>query len=175
LFMNSFLSLYSEHYQIMLPLYVRGFAMGMVFSPLSTLALSEIPRHKIAQASGLFNVLRQLGGSFGVALMGALLTRRVIYHTATYGQMIDSYSPAFRKVVSQLTYFSRYAIGGTDAISAMRAKSLIAAHIVQQSFVRAINDDFLVAAGITLLSVIPIFLLRVHKKKSPGPSAAPME
>ena len=74
LFLNASLSLFSEHYQIMLPLYIRGFAMGMVFTPLSTLALSEIPRQKIAQASGLFNVLRQVGGSFGVALMGTLLT-----------------------------------------------------------------------------------------------------
>jgi hypothetical protein len=52
---------------------------------------------------------------------------------------------------------------------------LIATHIAQQSFVRAINDDFLVAAGITLLSVVPIFLLRVHKKKGSGVKAASME
>jgi DHA2 family multidrug resistance protein len=175
LFMNAGLSLYSEHYQIMLPLYVRGFAMGMVFTPLSTLALSEIPRQKIAQASGLFNVLRQLGGSFGVALMGALLTRRMIYHTSTYGQMVDQYSPAFQQVTSQLAHFSQNAVGGTSALAAMRARALIATHIAQQSFVRAINDDFLVAGGITLLSVLPIFVLRVHKKKRSAAKAAPME
>ena len=175
LFLNSGLSLFTEHYQIMLPLYIRGLAMGMVFTPLSTLALSEIPRHKIAQASGLFNVLRQLGGSFGVALMGALLTRRMIYHTSTYGQMVDQYSPAFQQVTRQLAQFSQNAIGGTTAVSAMRAQALIATHIAQQSFVRAINDDFLVAAGITLLSVIPIFALRVHKKKRQVAKTAPME
>jgi MFS transporter, DHA2 family, multidrug resistance protein len=175
LFMNAGLSLYSEHYQIMLPLYIRGFAMGMVFTPLSTLALSEIPRQKIAQASGLFNVLRQLGGSFGVALMGALLTRRVIYHTSVYGQMVDQHSPAFQQVTNQLSQFTLQAVGGTPALAAMRAKSMIVSHIVQQSFVRAINDDFLVAGGITALSVLPIFLLRVHKKKMAGAKAAPME
>jgi MFS transporter, DHA2 family, multidrug resistance protein len=175
LFMNAGLSLYSEHYQIMVPLYLRGFAMGMVFTPLSTLALSEIPRQKIAQASGLFNVLRQLGGSFGVALMGALLTRRVIYHTAVYGQMVDQHSPAFQQVTSQLSQFAQHAVGGTPAVSAMRANSMIASHIVKQSFVRAINDDFLFAAGITVLSVILIFALRVQKKKRSGVKAPPME
>jgi MFS transporter, DHA2 family, multidrug resistance protein len=166
LLLNTSLSLFTEHAQIMLPLYIRGFAMGLVFTPLSTLALSEIPRHKIAQASGLFNVLRQLGGSFGVALMGALLTRRVIFHTAMYGQAVDPHSPAFQNVISQLTHFSQHAVGGTASVSAMRANALVANNIVQQAFVSAINDDFLVAAGITALALIPIFILRTHKKKA---------
>jgi DHA2 family multidrug resistance protein len=80
MYLNSFLSLYSEHFQIMLPLYIRGFAMGLVFTPLSTIALSEIHRQKIAQATGLFNVIRQIGGSFGVAVFGTLLIRREIFH-----------------------------------------------------------------------------------------------
>jgi MFS transporter, DHA2 family, multidrug resistance protein len=175
LFLNATLSLYSEHYQIMIPLYVRGFAMGLVFTPLSTLALSDIPRHKIAQASGLFNVLRQLGGSFGVALMGALLTRRMIYHTAVYGQMVDQHSAAYQSVMSQLTHFSQNALGGSSALAAMRARALVTSHVVQQAFVRAINDDFLVAAGITMLSVVPIFFLRVHKKRKKTEKAAALE
>ena len=175
LFLNANLSLYSEHYQIMIPLYVRGFAMGLVFTPLSTLALSDIPRHKIAQASGLFNVLRQLGGSFGVALMGALLTRRMIYHTAVYGQMVDQHSAAYQGVISQLTHFSQNALGGSSALAAMRARALVTSHVVQQAFVRAINDDFLVAAGITILSVVPIFFLRVHKKRKKSQQAAALE
>jgi DHA2 family multidrug resistance protein len=166
LFLNASLSLFSEHYQIMLPLYIRGFAMGMVFTPLSTLALSEIPRQKIAQASGLFNVLRQVGGSFGVALMGTLLTRRMIYHTEMYGQMVDSHSPAFQQVIVNLTHFSQHAVGGTVGVSAMRADALVATNIVQQAFVRAINDDFLVAAGITALTLVPIFLLRTHRQNA---------
>jgi DHA2 family multidrug resistance protein len=89
--------------------------------------------------------------------------------------MVDQYSPAFQNVTSQLAHFSQHAVGGTPALSAMRARALVTSHIVQQSFVQAINDDFLVAAGITLLSVIPIFVLRVHKKKRSGAKAAPME
>ncbi len=123
LYLNSSLSLFSEHYQIMIPLYVRGFAMGMVFTPLSTLALSEIPRHKIAQASGLFNVLRQLGGSFGVALMGALLTRRMIYHTATYGQMVDANSPAFQQVTAALRTLQSVRCRGNPGTGSDESKS----------------------------------------------------
>ncbi len=97
LYANSTLSIYSEREAILVPLIIRGFAMGLMFTPLTTLALSGIPRHKIAQASGLFNVIRQLGGSFGVAIMGALLTRRTIFHAAQYGQMVDPQSATLRK------------------------------------------------------------------------------
>ncbi|HQT92867.1 MAG TPA: DHA2 family efflux MFS transporter permease subunit, partial [Candidatus Kryptobacter bacterium] len=50
MYLNYFLSLFSMHSQIMLPLYLRGFAMGLMFTPLSTLALTNVPRHKMAQA-----------------------------------------------------------------------------------------------------------------------------
>lgn len=164
LYINGSLSLYSERHDIMLPLIIRGFAMGMLFTPLSTLALSEIPRHKIAQASGQFNVIRQLGGSFGVAIMGTLLTRRLIYHSTEYGQVIDQNSSAFRQISGRLTGFAIHASGGTQGLAVMKAKALLVSHVMQQSFVRAIDDDFIVAAAITILGLVPIFILRTHKK-----------
>jgi DHA2 family multidrug resistance protein len=172
LYMNGSLSLYSMHRDIMIPLIIRGFAMGMLFAPLTTLALSEIPKHKIAQASGLFNVLRQLGGSFGVALMGTLLMRRMMYHSTLYGQMVDQHSGIFQQVSYGLMHFSREAVGGGMSVSGMRANALIVQHIMNQAFVRAIDDDFLVAAAITLAAVIPIFLLRTHKQKAKASVAA---
>ena len=165
LFINSSLSLYSEHYQIMLSLYIRGFAMGLMFTPLSTSAFSNIPRHKIGQASGLFNVIRQLGGSFGIAFMSTLLLRRTIYHSATYGQVVNQQSDAFRQVAGQLTRFSMNAVGGNQSLAAMRATALIASHISTQAFIRAVCDDFLVASIITIVAVIPILFLRVRKRE----------
>jgi MFS transporter, DHA2 family, multidrug resistance protein len=160
LYLNGFLSLWSEHSQIMLPLYLRGLAMGMLFTPLSTLALMEIPRHKMAQASGMFNVIRQIGGSFGVAIMGTLLTTRTAHHVALYGQSIDPGSPEFARVSGVLMAFARVAAGGTPAEAAARAKALLMMHVSEQAFVDSINDDFLIAAAITIVGLIPIFLLR---------------
>ncbi len=91
----SFLSLSSEKPQILLPLYLRGIAMGLLMSPLTTVAISEISNRKMAQASGLINVIRQIGGSFGVALFGTILTRRTIFHAAMYGEQIRPYSEAY--------------------------------------------------------------------------------
>lgn len=168
LYMNGFMSLSTERSQIMLTLIIRGVAMGLLFTPLSALALSEIPREKMAQASGLFNVIRQIGGSFGVAIMGTMLTRRMIYHSAMYGQAVDRTDPVYQNLVRGLQHFAQQAVGGPTAVASMRANALIASHVAQQAFVQAIDDDFLIAAVITFVGLIPIFLLRSRKKKSAG-------
>ncbi len=165
MYLNYFLSLFSMHSQIMLPLYLRGFAMGLMFTPLSTLALTNIPKHKMAQASGLFNVIRQVGGSFGVALFGTLLTRRVIFHTASYGIAVNEHSASFQKVIHGLERFSQHAIGGSIPQSSLRGKGLIIGHILKQAFVSAVNDDFLIAGAITIACLLPILFLR---RRIPG-------
>jgi MFS transporter, DHA2 family, multidrug resistance protein len=165
-YLNYFLSPYSDLRQIMMTLYVRGFGMGLLFTPLSTVALSDIPRHRMAQASGMFNVIRQVGGSFGVAMFGTMLTRRVIYHSAIYGGVVDPYSPAFNNTIMKLRYFAQHAVGGTAAEAQARAQALIFSHISRQAFVSAVSDDFLIAAGITIVCLFVILLLK--SRKSPA-------
>jgi DHA2 family multidrug resistance protein len=172
-FLNYYLSLFSEHPQIMLPLYLRGLGMGMLFTSLSALALVEIPRQKMAQASGLFNVIRQIGGSFGIAIFGTLLTQRQLFHATMYGQALDTSSPAFKNAILHLQGFAQHAIGGTSAESISRAQALIVTHLMQQSFVAAIADDFLISGIITIVCILPILALRSRKGK--GRSARPLK
>jgi DHA2 family multidrug resistance protein len=172
--LNGTVSLFSMHDQIMFPLYLRGIAMGLLFTPLSTLALSDIPRQKMAQASGMFNVIRQLGGSFGVAIIGTLLARRIVYHTAVFGQVVDQTLPAVRNMSFALQNFAQHSVGGPAFTAAQRANALIVAHVSQQAFVRAVDDAFLFAAAVTCLGIFPIFLLRTHKAKKSGVEQKPV-
>jgi len=166
LYLNSFLSLYSEHAQIMLSLYIRGLGLGLLFTPLSSTALSEIPRAKMAQASGLFNVVRQLGGSFGVAMLGTLLTQRTIYHAAIFGQSVDPYSPTFQHVSIQLQHFIQNTVGGTLRAASLQSQAVLSSYVGAQSFVQAINDDFWIAGAVTILGIIPILFLRTARRPS---------
>ncbi len=175
LFVNHFLSLFSETSSIMISLYLRGLGMGWIFTPLSTIALSDIPRERMAQASGLYNILRQIGGSFGVAIMGTLLTNRTTFHSTMYGQAVNQYSPVAKNILIGLSRFSMQAVGGTSAVSAMRANALVIYNISQQAFVSAVDDDFFIAALITVLCLLPILFLRYKKKKGPGPKITAME
>jgi DHA2 family multidrug resistance protein len=170
-YLNSTLSLFSEHTQIMLPLYLRGVSMGLLFTPLSLLALAGISRQKMAQASGLFNVIRQIGGSFGIAIFGMLLTRRNIYHMAMFGQAVDVNSAVYKSVASNLSRFAQWSGGNTASWSSMQAGSIIGSHVAGQAFVRSVDDAFFVAAAVSVLAVFPIMFLRRPKKDS-EPAAA---
>ncbi len=165
LFLFSLFSLETEYGQIMLPLYIRGLALGMLFSPLSAVALMDIPRSKMAQASGLFNTIRQIGGSFGVALLGTVLTRRVIFHTETFSQAVKPNSDALNHVVYGMQHVIQQNTGGTAAEALSKAKILIAQNLTNQAFVQGINDDFLISAAITATLLIPLVLLKIHKNK----------
>lgn len=115
-YLNGFLSLFSMHFQIMFPIYLRGLGMGILFTPLSALALSDIKAKDMGQAPGLFNVIRQVGGSFGVAIIGTILTQRTLYHTAIDGQVVSRYSPVYQNIIDGLKNFATYASGGSAGL-----------------------------------------------------------
>jgi DHA2 family multidrug resistance protein len=168
MYMYKNLSLTSEYSQIMMPLVIRGFGLGFMFIPLNTIAINDITKEKMAQATGMFNTIRQVGGSFGVAILGTLLTQRVIFHTELYSQAVDQNSAAFKHVLYGLNYFVQQSVGSTGNQKLMQAKVLIGQNIAGQAFVRGIADDFLAGAIITLFILIPLFFIRYHKKKKTG-------
>jgi DHA2 family multidrug resistance protein len=158
------LSLTTEYNEIILPLVIRGFGLGFMFIPLSTIAINDISKAKMAQATGLFNTIRQIGGSFGVAILGTLLTRRVIFHTELYSQAVDQNSAIFKHTLYVLNHFVQQSVGSSGNQKLIQAKALIGQNLANQAFVQGIADDFLVGAIITLFIFIPLFFLRYHKK-----------
>ena len=159
------LSLTTEYNQIILPLIIRGFGLGFMFIPLSTIAINDIRKEKMAQATGMFNTIRQIGGSFGVAILGTLLTRRVIFHTEIYSQAVDQNSAIFKHVLYGLNYFVQQSVGSTGTEQMLQSKILIGQNLASQAFIRGISDDFLAGSIITLFIFIPLLFLRHHKHK----------
>lgn len=173
-FQFSTLSYLSESHEITVPLVLRGAAMGMLFAPLTALAVSKVSNMKMAQASGLLNVIRQIGGSFGVALFGSILTRRTIYHMADYGQQLTAYSIPYQQTVERLRWHAWESTGGSLPAALARAKVQIGAFAANQAFVSAIDDVFLLAGAVILLGVIPVIFVktRTMRQRVPGPKPA---
>ncbi len=165
-YMNNFLSFLTERSYIMLSLYVRGFALGMVFTPLSAIALLSIPREKMAQASGVSNTVRQLGGSLGVALLATLLTTRVSYHSQMYSQSIQPKSQTYINVSKNISTQLVHNAGSSYANAAKQGQAAIIANVGKQAYIEGIDDDFLVAAFITVIGGLPVFLLKGKKKQT---------
>jgi len=163
-YINSNLSFLTEHSYIMTSLYLRGLGMGLVFTPLSTLSLITIPREKMAQASGIMNTVRQIGGSMGVALLSTILTARVNFHGQMFGGSIQAGSQEFQAVTKRLAFFIQQHGGGASATALKQAQSIVMSNVSTQAFIQGINDDFLIAAIISLIGFIPIIMLKSKKK-----------
>lgn len=163
LFLFSFFTLQTTHAQIMLPLYLRGLGLGLIFTPLTTIALLDIPKPQLAQASGLYNTVRQIGGSFGIAVLGTILSRRVIFHTQMFGEQIKASSPAFQEVMKGLKYFFLHTAGTAPHTAALQAKMLIVKNVAAQAFVQGIGDDFFIGTVLTAVLIVPLLMLRTKK------------
>jgi DHA2 family multidrug resistance protein len=163
-YLNSSMSFMTEHGYIMITLYLRGVAMGTLFAPLTAAAVVDIPRHKMGQASGLLNVIRQVGGSFGVAMLTTILTTRMTFHSQLFGEAIQSNSPVFHSVIKNIGYYIQSNAGTTAGMLDRQSQLVLFSHLNRQAFVQSIDDDFLLAAIITLVSVVPVFFLKVGRK-----------
>lgn len=80
LMLISMFNLETSHTTIMIALYLRGFGMGLTFAPLSSMALTHIPNEEMSSASGIATTLKQLSGSFSIAILTAIMTARATYH-----------------------------------------------------------------------------------------------
>jgi DHA2 family multidrug resistance protein len=169
LHMNSYLSLFSELGQIMIPICIRGFGMGFIFAPLSAVTISRIPQHKMAQASGLTNILRQIGGSFGIAVFGTLLSTQVKLHLSSLGQAVNLYSPTFREVLARLSYFAVSSTGGGAGEAMSKGQAMLMTRLSKLAFVAAVGDVFTTAGLVTAAAIIPVLLLKESHRKKGGP------
>ena len=163
--MNTNLSFLTDHSYIMTSLYIRGFGMGMIFTPLNSMSFMTIPKDKIAQASGISNTIRQIGGSLGVAVLTTLLTTRVNFHSQIYGAGLASNSEAFKHTIRELAFHIQHFAGSAHAIAMKQGQIELFKNISTQAFISGVNDDFFIASCITLLGFIPVFLMRTKNNK----------
>jgi DHA2 family multidrug resistance protein len=76
-------------YTLLIPITLTGFALSFVFVPLATMATSTIPREEMGNATGLFNMLRNIGGSIGISMATTALIRRAALHQNEIGANLD--------------------------------------------------------------------------------------
>jgi DHA2 family multidrug resistance protein len=165
-YLNSKLSYLSEMKAIMISLYIRGFGMGLAFTALNTVSLLEIPREKMAQASGISNSIRQLGGSLGVALLATMLTTRTIYHSQQYGTALNAGSQTYMEASANIKFHLQHTAGMSPSAATSYAPAVLTSNLSKQAYIDGINDDFLLSAIITLLGGIPIIFMHTRKSKS---------
>jgi DHA2 family multidrug resistance protein len=137
----------------------RGVAMGLMFVPLSTTTLRSLPPQDVLQASGLYNLFRQTGGSLGIATLATLVDHRAVLHQAHLAENVTVFSEAARQRLESLA--AGLAARGLDPAQAREgALELLGGVVAQQSTVLAFRDAFLVIFALFLLLAPLVPLLR---------------
>ncbi|HZZ93696.1 MAG TPA: DHA2 family efflux MFS transporter permease subunit [Usitatibacter sp.] len=139
----------ADFYTLAMPQLIQGVAVAMFFVPLTTIALSSLPAHQIASASGLFNFLRILAGGAGTSVATTVWERREALHHAQITENVTAYSPAATNYLSQL-----HGLGADPG----QSLSIIDRLISTQAYSMATADMSYIAAWI-FIGLIPLLWL----------------
>jgi DHA2 family multidrug resistance protein len=157
MFLMQGFTLEASYWAFVWPRVILGVALGMVFVPLTTVTLSTISKVEMGNATGIFNLLRNIGGSVGIATSATLLSRFSQFYQTNLAGHVNSFDP-----VAQLRFneLKQAAIArGIDAVTAEKtALAMMYGTVQRQSGMLAYNHIFWII-GIAFLVIIPFLLL----------------
>ncbi|MET4221517.1 DHA2 family multidrug resistance protein [Bradyrhizobium sp. LB7.2] len=167
-FMNIYMTGNYAADQLLWPNVVRAIGQALVMAPLSAVATSGIEPENAGSASGLFNMMRNLGGAVGIALLQTLLTKREQYHSNVLMQSVSLFEQATRTRLEQLTqYFVNHGI--LDRADASHRAYVAIGHIVQkQAYILAFSDTFYLLGVALIVALIATLFLKKAGHASAG-------
>src|SRR5262245_51195820 len=110
------LNLQAGYWDIFWPQLIQGAGLSLLFVPLTTIAMDSIPRERMGYATSLFNLMRNIGGSIGIAVTGTMIARDTRVVTGTLGAHVTMYDQASQSLFAQLR--AGFMAAGADAVSA---------------------------------------------------------
>ena len=172
-----------DYWSLAWPRFVQGVGVGFIFVPLNTVGLANIAREKMGNATVLLNVVRNLGGAIGVALMATLLARRGQGHQTAMVAHLQMGDPETTERLRAWT--THFAAQGADPFTAQkRAMGALYHEVTQQAQLLAVADVFWLLFLLFCASLLLLPLLRrVHiaparstpGREEPAPAAIPVE
>jgi MFS transporter, DHA2 family, multidrug resistance protein len=169
LYALSRLSLDAGYWDIFWPQFIQGAALAMLFVPLTTATMDPIPKEEMGNATSMFNLMRNLGGSFGIAAATTYLFRRTQFHTNQLGARVTEFNPAARVMTKGMT--ANMMAHGSDPFLAARQAYVATWGLIQKQASMLSFVDTFVAMAIVFLLVLPL-LFAMKRPRSRGGGAA---
>jgi DHA2 family multidrug resistance protein len=150
---------------VILPSVLNGIAMSFIFTPLTTAAVSHLRQHQMANATGIYNLMRNLGGSFGIALVSTLIVRRAQVHQALMVGHLTPFDPVYVERLAAATQALTPQSG--PVLAQMQGHGLIYNALLSQSSLWAFVENFRLF-GLLCLLCLPLVLLFKRAKRGAG-------
>ena len=151
------LTLASGQNELFWPLILRGVGLGFLFVPLTSATVAGLPMRLIGQGTGMFNLMRQLGGSLGIAIMATMLARQTVVQKQLLTEHVGSYDPTTMARWGALTQ-GLIARGFDVTIAKQQALMIMDRQIATQASVLAFSRLYLIS-GILLVAALPLLLI----------------
>jgi len=153
---------------VLIPLLIRGVGMALLFVPLTTLAIADLKGPELGQGTGLNNMMRQLGGSFGIAVLTTIIHIRTAVHRNNLLTNINPYNNAFTQRLNMLQ--QSFIAQGKSAFDALHmAYAAIEGAVIKQSLLLTYDDAYYIS-GLVMLFSIPLLYLQPFKKNVKAPT-----
>ena len=150
----------SGFWEMALPQLLRGFSMMFLFLPVNQLSLGTLPPAAVKNASGLYNLMRNLGGAFGLAIIGTLATSRAAQHTLHLQEQVTWSRPGVVNTLNGMTHALTAAKSGGAHVAALGE---LARMVRREALTLAYNDVLLLMA-LLFLAAVPLTLLLAKPK-----------
>ncbi len=168
-FMNVTLSPDTAGDQLLIPNTVRAIGQALIITPLSSITTGGIAPSEAGAASGLSNMMRNLGGAVGTATLATVLTKREQFHSNIIGQSVTLYRDEVRERIAELTnYFLSHGI--SDPATAKHQAIVAIGNIVKrQALIFGFSDTFAIIGVVLAIAAVAMLFAR---KVNPGAASA---
>jgi len=167
--LNGWMSHDTGYEQLITSQLLRALGQPLIMVPLTAIATAGIEPAQAGNASALFNMMRNLGGSVGIALGGMLVSLRERFHGARLGEALSEYAPATQLRLTELT--AGFIQTGSDLTKATRQALLVLqSGIRREAYVMAFSDCFLLLGVVLFLSTTTIWCCHNFKGKTRMPA-----
>jgi MFS transporter, DHA2 family, multidrug resistance protein len=167
-YLMSNFNLYADFNTVIWPRLVLGIGMGFLFIPLTTLTFSTIKKENMANATAIYNLLRNLGGSFGVAFVTTVISIRSQVHQARLVEHLTPFDHSYQSAADMGARVFQYK--GLSTLSEQGGLAYLYNQTLRQASMMSFNDAFHLLS-VFLICILPLVLLMRRGKQEAPPGA----
>ncbi len=155
--------------ELLVPQALRGIGQQFCIAPTVTMALGSLPPSRLKSASGLFNLMRNLGGAIGIAVVSTMLNDRLNLHYERLDEHVSTGRPVEALLREQAAHLS--AVGGGALNGAQGGLEVLHSLLMREALVLTFSDTFLAVALCFAVALVAMLFSRPFGNSAPPPDA----
>ncbi len=163
--MMSSISLEASFIQYCIPRFIQGLSLGFLFIPISVASVAYLPKEKIGSATGIYNLMRNIGGSIGIAIVMTLLNRRAQFHQSMLVDNLHQLNNNLNYSIEKISFFLKQKIINIPGYEKLLSYKILGLEVQKQAYLKSFLDNFYLFSFLTLIIGFAFLLKKTPKGK----------